>query len=205
MFGFKTLQVVSDPWQLKKNESGIAVYTRPAENSKFKELKSVTTYKTSLSSIVALINDFESYPQWVYRCGASSVLKKNSETDLIHYQTVNTPWPTDNRDFVVRVVLHQDPITKVITQTATCLPNYIPKVPGFVRILEFKAVWTLIPLKNGMVEANYQLLVNPGGNIPAWLINLAVVDGPFETAFNMKTWLKKEKYQKTVLSYVKEL
>ena len=196
--------VQSDTWHLKKFESGISIYTRDADNSKFKELKSVVVYKSSLSAIIALIDDFESYPQWVYKCGISKMIKKNSEEDLVHYQTVTAPWPVDNRDFVVHVQLQQDPVTKIVTQTATCIPDYLPKVEGHVRITEFKAKWTLIPLKNGNIEADYELLVNPGGNIPAWLVNLAVIDGPFETALNMKTWLMKEKYQKAVLPYIKE-
>jgi ribosome-associated toxin RatA of RatAB toxin-antitoxin module len=202
-FGF-TFQQKKNNWQLKKLESGIAVYTRTATDSKFKELKSIFQIKASLSTIVSLLNDYESYPQWVYRCGQSSTIKKISEKEFIHYQTVTAPWPVDSRDFVVDVKLTQDPITKIIVQQATCVPAYIPKVAGYVRITEFRAVWTLIPLKNGMVEIEYQLLVNPGGNIPAWLVNLAVVDGPYETALNMKSWLLKEKYQKAIVSFVKE-
>lgn len=205
LFGFKSDSSLTDNWHLKKFESGISVYTRDAENSNFKELKSVVFLKTSLSSIISLIDDFESYPQWVYRCGASSTLKKNSEKNLIHYQLVTAPWPVDNRDFVVEVKVEQDPKTKIVTQNVTCIPNYIPKTAGCVRITEFKASWTLIPLKNGIVEADYQLMVNPGGAIPAWIVNLAVVDGPFETALNMKTWVMKEKYQKASLSFIKEL
>jgi hypothetical protein len=48
----------------------------------------------------------------------------------------------------------------------------------------------------------YQLLVNPGGNVPAWIVNMAVIDGPFETGVNMREWIKKEVYQKAKLSYI---
>jgi hypothetical protein len=204
VMGFQTDQVESNTWTLKKNQNGVSVYSRDAENSRFKELKSVTIYKSSLSSLIALIDDFESYPQWVYKCAVSTTIKKNSEKDLIHYQSVIAPWPVDNRDFVVHVQLQQDPVTKVIIQNVSCIPDYIPRVKGHVRITEFKARWTLIPLKDGYVEANYELLVNPGGNVPAWIVNLAAVDGPYETAINMKKMLMKEKYQKAVVLFVKE-
>ncbi|MGZ4054989.1 MAG: START domain-containing protein [Bacteroidia bacterium] len=204
LFSFKSYQEENDTWQLKKSESGISIYTRDAKNSNFKELKSVTYFKTSLSSIIALIDDFESYPQWVYRCGVSKTIKKNSDKDFIHYQSVTAPWPVDNRDFVVHVKISQDPDTKVVNQTVTCIPDYIPKVPGHVRITEFDARWTLTPLKDGTVKTEYQLLVNPGGAIPAWIVNLAVVDGPFETALNMQTWVMKEKYQKASNPDIKE-
>ncbi|MCW3105260.1 MAG: lipid-binding domain protein [Bacteroidetes bacterium] len=190
-------------WHLKKSEGGILVYTRNSPGSDFKELKSVCTLKTSLSSIVALLNDWDTYPQWVYKCGKSTTLKKISESELVHYQTVVAPWPVDSRDFVVNVRLSQDPVSKVVKIVSTCKPDYIPKVAGYVRITEFSASWTLVPQKDGTVEVIYQLLVNPGGYVPAWLVNLAVVDGPYETTLNFKQWVMKEKYQKAVVPLIK--
>lgn len=191
-------------WKLTKQENGISVYLRQGENSRFKELRSVVKIRTSLSSMVALLNDWDSYPQWVYRCGKSSTLKKISDTELIHYQTVLTPWPVDNRDFIVNVKLSQDPKTKTVHQKASPLPNYIPTVAGHTRITEFRASWTLTPLPDGYLNIEYQLLVNPGGNVPVWLVNLAVVDGPYETALHMMEWVKKEKYQKAKISFIEE-
>jgi hypothetical protein len=190
-------------WTLKKAESGISIYTRDAENSDYKELKSVLRLKTSLNSIVALLTDYESYPQWVYRCGVSSTIERISELEVVHYQNVIAPWPVDSRDFVVNVKLMQDPVSKTISIISTCIPDYIPEVKDHVRIREFKASWTLTPQKDGTVEVVYQLLVNPAGSIPAWLINLAVVDGPFETSLNLIEWVKKDKYQKAVLPFIK--
>lgn len=194
----------SDYWALKKEECGIKVYLRSNEYSSFKELKSVVTLKTSLSSIVALLNDWESYPEWVYRCGKSSTIKRISDNEVIHYQTVVAPWPVDSRDFVVHVKLTQDPITKTITIVSTSQPDYIPKTENFVRIRDFRAFWTLIPKLDGTVEVTYQLMVDPGGYVPAWLVNLAVVEGPYETKVNLKKWVMKDKYQKAVISYIKE-
>lgn len=189
-------------WQLKKFENGISVYTRLTEDSQYKELKSVFQIKTSLSGIIALLNDFESYPQWVYRCEKSKALKKDSDKHLIRYQSIIAPWPVDNRDMVLEVNSYQDEKTKIVYQKVTCLPDYVPPVAGHVRIREFRGTWTLKPLKNGIVEIDYELLVNPGGNIPAWIVNMAVVDGPYETSVNMKEWLMKDKYQKTVYSFI---
>jgi ribosome-associated toxin RatA of RatAB toxin-antitoxin module len=191
-------------WVLKKNSNDVSVFTRDLEDSDFKELKSVTQLKTSLSSVVALLNDWENYPKWVYKCGKSLTIKKVANLEVIHYQTVIAPWPADNRDFVVDVKINQDPLTKVVIQKATCLPDFIPKLPDHVRITEFKASWTLTPLKNGMINIEYQLLVNPGGSVPAWIINLAVVDGPFETMVNMRDWVKKDTYQKASLPFITE-
>jgi hypothetical protein len=189
-------------WQLKKFENGISIYTRTPENSKYKELKAVYQIKSSLSSIIAVLNDFESFPKWVYRCEKSIALKKDSDNHIIRYQTVVAPWPVDNRDMVLEVNSFQDKKTKIVYQKVNSIPDYISLVKGHVRVREFRALWTLIPLKNGFVEVNYELLVNPGGNIPAWLVNLALVDGPFDTSVKMREMLMNEKYQKTNYSFI---
>jgi len=193
-----------DGWRLKKNSKEIAVYVRKSDKSIVKELRAVTQQKTSLSSIVALLNDWETYPQWVYKCDKSKTLKRVSDTEVIHYQTISTPWPADNRDFVVNVKVSQDPKSKIVTQRTICIPDYIPSVKGYVRIPELKATWILSPIKPGLVNIEYSLLVDAGGNIPAGLESVLAVDGPYRTMLNLKQWVMKEKYQKSNLSFIEE-
>lgn len=199
--GFSEKTPTND-WELKKFECGISIYTRTTENSKFKELKAVFQIKTSLSSVLALLNDYETFPQWVYRCEKSIALKKDSDKHLIRYQTVLAPWPVDNRDMVLDVNSYQDSNTKIVYQKVASIPDYFPQSKDHVRIREFNALWSIKPLKNGIVEVDYELLLNPGGNIPAWIVNLAIIDGPFETSVKMKEWIMKEKYQKTSYSFI---
>jgi hypothetical protein len=203
-FGFTKNEKEKD-WQLKKFENGIAVYTRLATNSNYKELRSVFQIKTTLSSFLAVLGDFESYPEWVYRCGKSKTLKKISNTEFMHYQTVNAPWPVDSRDIVIHIKIKQDPITKTVIQNANGAADSLAEVKDFVRIKVFHATWTLVPEKGGIINAEYRLLVEPGGNIPAWLVNMAVVEGPYETNVKLKERIFEDKYQKAKLPHIKEL
>jgi hypothetical protein len=205
-YGFFTFsQTKSESvWQLKKVENGVTVYTKDLENTNIKELKAIFQVKSSLSALVALLNDSESFPQWAYRCGDCSTLKRISESEFIRYQTVVAPWPVDDRDFVVKVKVQQDPLSKVVTQSVIVFLGFIPEKIGFERIKIFKGLWTLSPLKNGFVNVEYQLLVDPGGSIPAWLVNMSAVDGPIENAVSMKTMLLKDKYKNVVLAYIHE-
>ncbi|MDP1745155.1 MAG: START domain-containing protein [Bacteroidota bacterium] len=202
--GATSFSTASGDWQLKKDEKGVTVYTRNAENSDFKELKAVAYVKTSISSIVGLLYDFEKYPEWVYKCGASGTLKTISEKELIHYQTVIAPWPISNRDFIVNIKIGQDEITKVVSIRSYATGTYIPVSPDYVRIMNFNASWTLTPQRDGTVEIVYQLLVDPAGAVPAWAVNMAIVDGPFETMNKIKERVFKEEYQKAKISFIKE-
>ncbi|MBA3971744.1 MAG: START domain-containing protein [Bacteroidetes bacterium] len=204
VLSFSPAQAETEPWQLQKLDKGISVYTQFAKGSDYKELKAVCQIKTSLSSIIALSNDVESYPKWSYKCENSRIIKEISDQELIRYQSVTVPWPVDKRDMVVKAHSYQDPKTGVVHQKVTCMAEAAPAVNGYVRVKELRAMWTITPLKNGMVEVEYLLLVDPGGSVPAWVVNLAVVDGPYETALKMKEFVMKEKYQSAVYSFISE-
>lgn len=201
---FTTFKNANKEWVLKKEAEGVSVYNRDAENSSLKELKAVTQLNASLSSIIALLSDKASFPKWIYKCEKSYVIKPLSEAEAICYQNVVAPWPLDNRDIVINVKVYQDAVTKVVYQKATGVPNYIKEVDGHVRITLFNALWTLTPLNNGLVKCEYQLLLDPGGNLPAWLVNLAAIDGPFETTVNMKKMLLSDKYKTAKYSFITE-
>ena len=130
------------------------------------------------------------------------MLKKESDKHLVRHQTIVAPWPVDNRDVVVDVNTYQDEETKIVYQKVNGLPDYLPSQKDHVRIREFRATWTVKPLKNGLVEVEYELLVNPAGSIPAWVVNMAMTDGPYETSLKMKERLLNEKYQKATFPFI---
>ena len=87
----------SGEWKLKKNENGIEVYTRYAENSPLKEVRVVTVVQSSLAAIVALLLDVKNYPHWIYACSEASTLNVTNDHDEYHYQVTHLPWPLSNR------------------------------------------------------------------------------------------------------------
>jgi hypothetical protein len=202
--GFTSFINQDKEWVLKKEGNGVSVYSRGVDSSAVRELRAVTQIKSSLSGIVALLLDRESYPQWVYKCAKSKTLKEITNTESICYQNVVAPWPIDNRDIVLNVKVKQDNITGIVYLNSVSNPDFIPNIDSHVRVTVFKASWKLTPLKNGVVNCEYQLLFDPGGNVPAWMVNIAAVDGPFETTSNMRQMVIKEKYQKTHYTFIKE-
>src|SRR5580765_5071510 len=88
----------STDWVLKKNENGIAVYTRYAEGSHLKEVRVVNVVESSLSGLVALLLDIKNYPNWIYACSEASVLKEINNHEQYQYQVTDVPWPVSDRD-----------------------------------------------------------------------------------------------------------
>lgn len=192
----------SHDWVLKKDENGIKVYTRYSPGSNLKEVRVVNNVNSSLSAIVAILNDTKNYPAWIYACSEAQTLKLVNDRDQYQYSVTNVPWPFSDRDVVTHFKVEQDSVTGIVMVNSTGLPEYIPEKEGRVRVQHFQSNYKLTPLDSGIVKVEFELYVDPGGNIPAWLINANIVLAPYNTSAAMITQLPK--YQSVSYSFIKE-
>jgi ribosome-associated toxin RatA of RatAB toxin-antitoxin module len=191
-----------EDWVLKKDENGVAVYTRYAENSHLKEIRAVTVVESSLSAIVALLLDVKNYPHWIYACSESSTLNVINDHEAYHYQVTHLPWPLNDRDMISHFDIEQEEATRIVAITNSSEPDYIPDKKSIVRVKRVQSNYRLTPLGNGKVNVEFELFVDPGGSIPAWLINANIVMAPYKTTVSMIKQLPN--YQKASFPFITE-
>lgn len=192
-------------WKLKKEIDNIQVYFRKSPDSKINELKVETTVEASLSAIVTLMRDVPSFSTWVYKCASSELIKVPSDHESIYYCEMDFPWPMSNRDFIARSKARQNPETKAIIIESVGIPDYMPEKDGLVRIPHLKVKWEITPIEPGKATVAYNLQSDPGGSIPAWLINMVIDQGPTLTIKKLQDMLSMEKYRNAQLSFIQEL
>lgn len=205
LFSTVALAQQAGPWTLKKEKKDLKVYVRNNPASPIKELKMKFTLKASMSAIVLLLQDVAAIPDWVYKCPEAYHLEKTSTFEEVYYNKIDFPWPLDDRDLIVRNRMVQDPVTKMIRSESFNEPAFIPKKDGLVRIPKLHLWWEFTPKENGMVAVEYFLSSDPGGMIPAWMINLAIDQGPTQTIKALKKILKEPKYRDAKLDFISEL
>jgi len=191
-------------WDLRKDKNGIKVYVREAKDSPFKELKMKFSIEASMSTVVALLQDIEAIPDWVYKCNESYVVEKINTKEEYYYNLMDFPWPMSDRDLILKSKLYQDPVTKVLRSESYAIANKIPVKEGVVRIKETNLWWEFTPKSNNLIEVDYYLKSNPGGYLPAWIVNLAIDQGPIQTVKRFLKILKDPKYKNVKLDYVSE-
>ena len=196
--------LIDEGWKLQKQEAGISIYTREGSNSDFKELKAVTNFNSTLSALVAVIKDVPSHKSWIYQCEEARLIKTEGDTVWYYYHETYAPWPVSNRYATLVVKVTQDTKTKVVTVASHNIPDTSNDKSGKVKVLKLVAAWKFTPKSNGTVDAEYQLFVNPGGEIPAWLVNLFMVDGPYNSIVGMKNELTQSKYKSAKFDFIKE-
>ena len=191
-------------WELKKDQDGIKIFSKDADDSRFNELKVEMILPAKLSSLAALILDIDNYPNWSFNTEKSYVLKKIGPSELYFYTLIRSPWPANNRDLPVHLSLHQDTVSRILSIRAECIPNYVPPKKEIVRVPLSIEEWRVTPLPGGKIRIEYQLKLDPGANVPGWLINLFSTKGPYETFTHLRQQMQKDRYRNAAVSFVRD-
>ena len=199
-----TLPLAADDWKYAKSADGVTAYTRSVLTSSFKEYKVETEIEATLSQVVAVLMNVAELPQWVDRCAEAKILKEISATESIARTVTVSPFPLKTREAIAHGKLTQDPHTKIVTLTSTGRPDFTPPNVLFERVKELRGRWVLTPKPGGKVHIQMIGHTDPGGIIPAAIANQFVVMIPFNTIKNLRKQVKKEKYAKAKLKYIRE-
>jgi hypothetical protein len=191
-------------WKLKNEKNGIKVYTSEVTGSKFKAIKVDCELQATLSQIVKVLLDIKGCPEWLYHTKLCVLIKEVSPSELYYYSEISIPWPAQNRDFVAHLKVYQNAETKVVTIHGPAVPGFVPVKDGLVRVQSSKGLWIITPLTNSRVKVVYTLQLDPGGNIPAWLVNLFAAEGPMKSFQGLLLQLKKPAYQNAELEFIKD-
>ena len=189
-------------WKLNTEKDGIKVYTSVVPDSKIKAIKVECEVTATASQLVTILMDIKNAPEWVYHTKSCSLIKQVSPSELYYYSEVTLPWPVKNRDFVSHLTVSQDHNTKVVTVDGPVVNDLVPVKDNIVRINHSNGKWVITPLGNGQVKIEYSLHVDPGGDLPAWLINMFATEGPMQIFKNLKTELQKPAYKNANLPFI---
>ena len=189
-------------WEVKTEKQGLKVYTRSFPDSKFKAIKVELELEATLSQLVSVLLDVNTGADWVYATKTSVLLKQISPAELVYYSEIKLPWPINNRDFIARLKVSQDPNTRVVTIDGPTMPDYVPAKKDIIRVKASEGKWTIEPAGKGHIRVEYTLRTDPGGDLPAWLFNLFVTKGPVESFENLKMQIKKPAYVNAHLPFI---
>jgi ribosome-associated toxin RatA of RatAB toxin-antitoxin module len=181
-------------WELKKEDEGIKVYTRQADGSSIKAFKAEAIIEGKLSSFVAVLKDVQSYSE-LFTDMKEAKLIEMSDTLQIHYTVTAAPWPVNDRSGVYSNSYSQRCDHKTVTVKVKALPGYIEDEKNVVRITEAEGAWTFHPVGANMVEVTFEMHIDPGGSVPAWVINMFLVDTPMNDLKSLRKRVMLPQYQ----------
>jgi hypothetical protein len=178
-------------WELKRNENGIEVYTRKPASGNLKELRVVCKLKTTKAQLIKTLQDINNYKNWVYSTKTNKVLNIPNAHETIYYSISNLPWPLKDRDLIVQLTILPAALKDKFEIQAKSLPDYLPIDDNFIRVPYSLALWNVTILNEKELNIDYTFSVNPGGSVPAWLVNSTLAVGPYNSFLRLRELLSK--------------
>jgi hypothetical protein len=173
-------------WTLKREKDGINIYSRTSDYSKFNDIRVDMDLTGTVEQLAAILRDVNNYTDWVYATRSSTLVRKVSEDEVIYYAEVGTPWPAANRDYYADMKITFNPSNHSMNVVSVGLKDYQPEKKDLVRVPMSRGFWAVTTQSDRKIHLQYILEIDPGGCIPAWILNSFVTKAPVETFSKLK-------------------
>ncbi|EKF75733.1 hypothetical protein A11A3_02652 [Alcanivorax hongdengensis A-11-3] len=199
-------RAADEDWKLVSDRNGIQVYMKHNDNSRLKTFRGVTRFELKDEySLVALLNDYPSYPKWLHFVDSAEEFRRTSPLKRWLRFTTQLPWPLADREAVleadVKVIddgkKNQQVVVNLINQ-----PDQLPPNNDYIRFPEMHGILGFKRLGDDQVEMTYELILDPGGYIPAWIANILLRDAPYFTLERLRRIVHKPEYQNHYYDYL---
>lgn len=180
-------------WEVAYQEdrpNGLLVETRFHQDSRFRMFRARMQVPQSLAEVLQVIEDSENSPLWFYNLQSVKALGRNSEGHPLRYSVSDMPWPVMDRDSVTLASKTINEVDRVrIDMKAQ--PDAYPVQADKVRVPMMQGFWGLeaLPNQQGMT-LTFEMMAEPGGVIPSWLVNQLVEQMPRKTFENLRAYLQ---------------
>jgi hypothetical protein len=169
-------------WELVGVTDGVEVARQTVEGSPLFAFRGESVTDVHISVLSGLLLNDPLGPEWVDLMYLSYLVERQSPTLKIIRQGYDLPWPVGDRDYILRQEAHYDASTKTFTLNFQSVPH--SKEPAndcCIRAEATRTYWKLQTLENGHTHLMVEVITDPKGLLPAWLINLIQEDWPHNT------------------------
>ncbi len=179
-------------WKLAKVKDGIKIYTRIPEGSKLKEYRAETIIEATPERILEVLINANRYSEWMSGVKETRYMKNEGDSSFYIYARLSVPWPFDDRDEVSGSVVMKDTIPGGYFMPIRLVSGVVPEKKGVVRMTNGKGYWLIEPLSGGKTRLVHQFIGDPGGNMPAWIVNIFLVDSPYKSFLGLRQEVMRE-------------
>lgn len=184
--------LAQDNWKLAKEKDSIQIFTRMNTVSTFKEFKAITFIDASVDELLAVLYDVEALGDWAYNIEESRLIDRPNEMEQVYYAVASSPWPYKDRDGVYRNNIVWNKEKAILRVEIEMLEKEMNE--DYVR-MDGYGFWQFKRISESKSEVIFQMQVDPGGKIKAWMANMFVTDSPYHTLLGLREIIKQKKYQ----------
>jgi len=162
--------ISTESWNLEKEESGITTYSKDVANHSINEVKGETKIKATVSQLVNLFMDVDKCHLFSENCHSAKILNRKNDNEFDLYKMIKNPAPFSDRDVLLNITVEK-------SSDGTVLISYIdikgdlPQDDCCLRLTSDKGFWKFTPLSDSYTQVTWQFHTDPGGSLPAMLLN----------------------------------
>ena len=184
--GTKWIEIDQEPLaENEKSEFTIIVEKKNSPEDEVNTYRGTTTMPISIERIAYVLDDTESKIEWVSRLEEENRLEGNPFSyRSIAYQHYNLSWPVSDRDYVIEskwTVMKDMKLPTAILSIKSIIRDDVPEIEGRVRGQLDRLVYKLEKLKSNQTRVTVEIMVNPKGLLPNFMINLIQKEWPITT------------------------
>jgi len=193
--------VVAEPqptlgeWKLISSHENVTLYRRTRPGPGHYESKAIGEVAASTDIVQAVIDDVDSYPNFMPYTVESRILKREGDS-VIGYQRVSAPL-TKDRDYTLRVrktIKKVEGGTRYLNQWTAENALGPPERPGIIRVNLCEGSWLLDPIGPNLTRATYTVYTDSGGAIPGFIKDIGSQIGIRKIFAAIRTQVKDPKY-----------
>jgi hypothetical protein len=181
----------STNWEKVKESNRVTVYTCSVPGSDFNAFKAITEVNAPIDRVEAALRDINTYDEWYDQVSHGEKLSETRTNTGYCYVIVDLPWPAKDRDNIFKYKWIIDNQNGTRTLTSHAVPDYLPRKEDCIRIEQTDSIWRLTLKGPNRVEIYHEVYADPGGQLPAWIVNSFLVDGPVRSLSRLRERVEK--------------
>jgi uncharacterized membrane protein len=159
-------------WKDVNLRDGVQIAAKPWAGSAFHEMRATGDMDAPPERILAVIADFERYPDFMPTASQAQVLQRDG--DRAYYYMEITPPVISRRDYCIRVTVERLESGSFRNSWAADDSACPPERKGVVRVHANQGEWLLSPIDGGRrTHVVYRCHIDVGGHVPGWMVNRA--------------------------------
>ncbi|MFE8071087.1 START domain-containing protein [Marinobacteraceae bacterium S3BR75-40.1] len=168
-------------WEPARQEEGISAWTCDLPESDYDAIRLETIVDRSPAWLLTLNTRAEELADWMASFKNVDVIQQAAWYDYFLHIRYAFPFPYEDRDSVTHSWAMRDPQSGRVRLQFEAAADMIPPEPDHVRMPTLRGAWTFTPLDDGRTRVVYESVLDPGGQGPAWVVNMFGLDVPFKT------------------------
>ncbi len=176
-------------WSIEGRDDGVVVFRRDRSDSPLGEFKATGMIDASPEEVWKVLIRFTDYKRITPFAERTEIRKVEDGGKSTHLYVLTNPPMISRRDYTVRYHDESEPEARLLKWELS--GEGPPVVDGVVRVPHFEGYWRLESRDGGKKTfATCYLFSDPGGSLPAWLVNKLAGGGLRDFFRNIRGFVK---------------